>query len=114
MTSILHPLVATSQTLIDRIVELERIKTKCLEEVKREAQLRSELEDELKILHGRLGELDRSILQGEEERVLVRAKVQQGRTAKQKIEEGMRLLLETLEREERVVRRAGEAAGREQ
>lgn len=114
MSSSLHPLVSNSQNLVDKILELERIKQRYSEEVKREALFRSELEEELKILKGRLGELDQSILKGEEERALVRSKVQQGGTAKQKIEEGMRLLLETLEREERVVKKASDFAVRDQ
>ncbi len=114
MSSSLHPLVSSSQNLVDRIQELERLKQRYLEEVQREAQHGSELEDELQILKSRLGDLDLSISRGEEERAAVRAKVQQGRTAKQKIEDGMRLLLETLEREERLVKKARDLSPRDQ
>lgn len=104
----MHPLVNNSQNLVDKIMELERIKNKYLEDIRRESDQRNELETELKTLKSRLEEIDSNIIKSEEERALVKSKVEQGKLAQQKIENGMRTLLETLEREERVVKRASD------
>lgn len=104
----MHPLVNNSQNLVDKIMELERIKNKYLEDIRRESDQRNELETELKTLKSRLEEIDSNIIKSEEERALVKSKVEQGKLAQQKIENGMKTLLATLEREERVVKRASD------
>lgn len=105
MSSSLHPLVVQSRQMVEELGRLESTRERIEGELKRELEQREELERELTLLRSRLKMVEDNLLRGEEDKKTLEMKVEQGKMARNKIEEGMRVLLDTLEREDRVDKR---------
>ena len=82
-------------------MESDLLKTK--EDIERDQNKKNQIEYEICMLKARVRSLDENLVRLKEEKIIVQTKVAQGRTAKQTIENGMKVLLDTLEREERVI-----------
>jgi chromosome segregation ATPase len=101
----IHPIISASRGLLDRIEELERIRMAYIEEIKSETQSKMELQQELDSTKSRLKYVEDSLFKSEEEKAMIQNKLLQAKSVKSKIEDGMKALLDTLERDQRVVQK---------
>lgn len=101
----LHPILSASRGLLDRIDELERIRMAYAQDIREETQVKSELEQELENTKIRYRQVDEGLRKSEEEKLIIQNKLLQAKSIKSKITEGMKVLLDTLERDQRTVKR---------
>ena len=100
----LSPLVLQASSLSGAIADLEETRKNFSEEKRQLEISKTSILSEIQNIKNRLAALDHSVQEGEHERQTIKDKIRQGREAKAKIEEGMNALLETLEREERILK----------
>lgn len=105
----IHPILSASRGLLDRIEELDRLRAAYIEEIRSETQIKMELEQELESMKSRLKHVDETLYKNQEERTMIQTKLSQAKAVKHKIEDGMRTLLESLEKDQRVVKKIAHA-----
>lgn len=100
----LSPLVLQASSLAGAVADLEASRRTIVEDKASLESQASALEDEIRAVKARISQLDKAVAFGEADVADLKDKIRQGAQAKLKIEEGMVALLETLEREEMLLK----------